>query len=212
MAAKNYVMPSLHFHLAVNQVKQTTIQMLEDIIAKTMKKWLRLPRSATRALLHHPAIISSVPQVSLAYKKAKISLLSALASTTNPIVDEVNDLFKDSKFQIRQGIPKETNGQLVAARWNPKRAKSLLSEESRTQWELKLVALKVQGKALEAIDLEKENKAWKRIADGLPSGQLSFILRACSDTLPTQFNLQRWKFQLQAKCFVTLEMPLYVTF
>ena len=107
---KNYVMPSLHFHLAVNQVKQTTIQMLEDIIAKTMKKWPRLPRSATRALLHHPAIISSVPQVSLAYNKAKISILSALASTTDPIVEEVNELFKDPKFQTRQGIPKETNG------------------------------------------------------------------------------------------------------
>ena len=65
---------------------------------------------------------------------------------------------------------------------------------------MKLLALKVQGKALEAIDLEKENKVWKRIADGLPSGQLSFILQACSDTLPTQVNLQRWKFQLQAKC------------
>ena len=64
--------------------------------------------------------------------------------------------------------------------------KSLLSEESRTQWELKLLALKVQGKALEAIDLEKENKVWKRIAGGLPSGQLSFILGVCSDTLPTQ--------------------------
>ena len=87
-----------------------------------MKKWLRLPRSATRALRHHPTIISSVPQVSLAYKKAKISILSALASTTDPIVEEVNELFKDPKFQTRQGIPKETNGQLVAARWNPKRA------------------------------------------------------------------------------------------
>ena len=136
----------------------------------------------------------------LAYKKAKISLLSALASTTNPIVEEANKLFKDPKFQIPQGIPKETNGQLMAARWNPKRAKSLLSEESRTQWELKLQALKVLGKALEAIDLEKENKVWKRIADCLPSGQLSFILQACSDALPTQVNLQRWKFQLQAKC------------
>ena len=166
---------SLHFCLVVNQVKQNTIQTMEDIIAKTMKKWLRLPKSVTSALLHHPAITSSVPQVSLTYKKANISLLSALASTTNPIVEKVNELFKDPKFQIRQGILKETNGQLVVVRWNPKRTKSLLSEESRIQWGLKLQALKVQGKALEAIDLERENKVCKRIADGLPSGQLSFI-------------------------------------
>ena len=33
--------------------------------------------------------------------------------------------------------------------------------------------------------------------DGLPAGQLSFILRAASDTLPTPLNL---KYRLDAKC------------
>ena len=31
--------------------------------------------------------------------------------------------------------------------------------------------------------------------DGLPSGQLSFMLKAGSDILPTSMNLQRYKIQ-----------------
>jgi len=43
-------------------------------------------------------------------------------------------------------------------------------------------------------------EVWKRIRDGLPAGQLSFLLRAASNTLPTPLNLRRWKIQCGAKC------------
>ena len=36
--------------------------------------------------------------------------------------------------------------------------------------------------------------------DGLPSGQLSFMLRAGSDTLPTPMNLQRYKISVSSHC------------
>ena len=50
------------------------------------------------------------------------------------------------------------------------------------------------------MELEAETKVWKRIVDGLPAGQLSFILRCSSDTLPTPTNLRRWKIQMSARC------------
>ena len=37
---------------------------------------------------------------------------------------------------------------------------------------------------------------------GLPSGQLSFILKAGSDTLPHPMNLRRWKIQCDSKCLL----------
>ena len=58
----------------------------------------------------------------------------------------------------------------------------------------------MQSKLTEAVNLEKESQVWKRIRDDLPAGQLSFILRAASDTLPTPLNLRRWKIQCRAKC------------
>ena len=36
--------------------------------------------------------------------------------------------------------------------------------------------------------------------DGMPSGQLSFMLKAGSDTLPTPMNLQRYKIQVSSHC------------
>ena len=36
--------------------------------------------------------------------------------------------------------------------------------------------------------------------DGLPKGQLSFLLRAGSDALPTPMNLHRWKFRVSQVC------------
>lgn len=47
--------------------------------------------------------------------------------------------------------------------------------------------------------LEEENRVWNRITDSLPPGQLSFILRAASDTLPTPVNLECWRYP-DSKC------------
>ena len=58
----------------------------------------------------------------------------------------------------------------------------------------------MQCKLTEAVKLEQESQVWKRIRDGLHVGQLSFILRAASDTLPTPLNLRHWKIQCGAKC------------
>ena len=39
--------------------------------------------------------------------------------------------------------------------------------------------------------LGEETKIWSRIVDGLLKGQLPFLLKAGSDTLPTPMNLYR---------------------
>ena len=76
--------------------------------------------------------------------------------------------------------------------------KSTLKEEVSRNWDEKLSKLSVQSKFLDACDLEKSNRVWSRILDGLPSKQLSFILRASSDTLPTLLNQRRWKMRFDA--------------
>ena len=67
-------------------------------------------------------------------------------------------------------------------------------------WDDNLHKLSVQSKFLNACDLEKSNRVWARILDGLPAKQLSFILRASSDTLPTPLNQRRWRMRVDAAC------------
>ena len=71
----------------------------------------------------------------------------------------------------------------------------------KQQWDKHLSTLEVQRKFGEIALLESENKTWKKIMlHGLLCGQLSFILKAGSDTLPHPLNLRRWKVQCDSKC------------
>jgi len=58
----------------------------------------------------------------------------------------------------------------------------------------------VQCKFSDAAFLETSNHLWNRLLLGFHPGQLSFILRASSDTLPTPMNLRRWKIQTSSSC------------
>jgi len=64
----------------------------------------------------------------------------------------------------------------------------------------KLNQLSVQRKFLAIAELEVQNKVWGRIQAGLPTGQLSFLVRAGSDTLPIPLNLKRWRMRVDSKC------------
>ena len=77
---------------------------------------------------------------------------------------------------------------------------SFSNETIRSHWGNKLMSLSVQGKLDQICQLEAQNKVWNRIIDGLPAGQLSFLLRAGSDTLPTPLHLRRWILCVDAKC------------
>ena len=67
-------------------------------------------------------------------------------------------------------------------------------------WNQKLSSLCVQNKFLIITEPEADNHFWRLIMDGMPSGQLSFMVKAGSDTLPTPMNLQRYKIQVLSHC------------
>ena len=52
------------------------------------------------------------------------------------------------------------------------------------------------NKMLSVTQLEDDNQVWKRVLQGLPAGQLIFLLRAGTDALPTPLNLQRWRWKM----------------
>ncbi len=58
----------------------------------------------------------------------------------------------------------------------------------------------MQRKHLDIIPLESDSHVWSRIMTSLPAGQLSFIIRAGIDCLPTPMTLCRWKYRTDSKC------------
>jgi len=72
---------------------------------------------------------------------------------------------------------------------------------STQKWDNHLQTLQVQKKVADVVELEKEHHSWRKIMrNGLTIGQLSFLLKAGSDTLPTLLNLRRMRIQHGSKC------------
>ena len=67
--------------------------------------------------------------------------------------------------------------------------------------------LSVQRKFLKVIELEGKNWVLKQILQGLLVGQLSSLMRADSDTIPTPLNLRKWIIQVDPKCCVCENQP-----
>ena len=207
-----YLIPAIHFQLMVNNIQQTTIATLENRIMKLIKKWLKLPRNATRAIIHHPSVIN-LPTISYQKNKAKLALLSTLTCSTDPAILELSSLIASQSYLENVGITKEMKSlhQMLDAGQGKKALKSairrhLLTEEKHT-WNKKLQSLEVQSKFSQVIKLEESTKLWGRIMDGLPGGQLPFLLKAGSDTLPTPMNLHRWRIQTSPACRLCKHSP-----
>ena len=164
--------------------------------------------STTIAVIHHPDVLG-VPFLPQLQSKAKLTFLSSVMSSDDPMIQEITNAALDEPTAGRMGVMSETLSlfNLVRVSIASISRKTLSSECRRVSddsikahWDNRLSTLSVQGKFHQVCHLEAQNKVWNRILDGLPAGQLSFLLRAGSDTLPTPLNLKRWRIRVDAKC------------
>ena len=79
-------------------------------------------------------------------------------------------------------------------------SKKMLSVDECSHYNDHLDTLPVQCKLKDSVSLEACCGTWNRLMLGFHPGQLSFILRAVPDALPTAVNLQQWHIQCNAKC------------
>ena len=80
-----------------------------------------------------------------------------------------------------------------------KASKAIWKRTNTQKWDDRPFKLTVQNMFAEACMLESKNKVRSKIQQGLPMGQLSFIFRAASNTLPTPINLDRWGYGTDPK-------------
>ena len=206
---RNYVVPSSRFFLAVEPISASGIRLIQRTATKFIKKWLRFPRNATQAILFHPQTLNC-PHLPTERLKAKVSQLATIYTSKDTRIQELHFELSTLSFMKALHISKEAVNTLRSAQSSisglpnvkhlNKLANASITSNLASYWNTHLSSLSVQNKLSESIKLELENQVWKRIRDGLPAGQLSLILRAASDTLPTALNLQPWKIQCVAKC------------
>ena len=206
---KNYLAPSLFFLLAVDAIPESTIKSLQNSATRFIKKWLNLPRCATPAAIFHPEVLN-LPFLPHLRERAKLAFVSQIEASKDPYIRQALDILNLPEYRNAQSIPPCVISTLQAAKQSissitprmsiKKTAKILLKDHHIQQWNSALDQLTVQSKFKDVVMLEEENKTWNRLLTALPVGQLSFILRAGMDCLPTPLNLRRLRYQVDSAC------------
>ncbi|XP_065907873.1 uncharacterized protein [Dysidea avara] len=207
---RNYVLSIIRFHLTVDSVGPSTINKMENLATKYLKRWLCLPRSATRVILNYPGVCC--PSVRSISKQCKLSLLANISSSSDLMIKELalqvdlssNFLQINSSHQELLNEARAQLDSIPTARKLYTASKHLAISRELTLCKEKLDTLSVQCKFESSAVLEADSKLWNRLLLGFHPGQLSFVLRASSDTLPTPLNLRRWHIQTGATCSLCL--------
>ena len=86
---KNYLAPSLHFHLVVDLVKKDSISKIQGKVTKFIKKCLNLPKCCTLALVFHPDVLKLpfLPHCQESAKKLML-MITAAEPSKEPLVKE----------------------------------------------------------------------------------------------------------------------------
>ena len=128
-------------------------------------------------------------------------VLNCIPTLTSPtfldasnIPRETWEVFKEAtdRYHVEHSAPKPN--QVVA------KCKEAINEHYIYEWEAHLKTLTVQGNLLDILPLGKDNHLWQRLLTGMPAGQISFVLRASLDCLPSPNTLVRWGYSLCKKC------------
>lgn len=198
---KSYLAPSIQFHLSVDKISANVTQRRATSL---LKKWLKIPRCATLAVLFHPEILN-IPYLPHLLQKSKLRFLSLPSLSHDHNVKSLSTLISDPKFLESENIPPKVT-EIISTSNPPSKLSELrlLFKRLRVshifEWNSSLESLTVQNKLLDIIPLESDSKVWSRVITALPAGQLSFIIRAGIDCLPTPMTLCRWKYRTDSSC------------
>ena len=207
-----YLLPSIHFHLMVNDIPKSHIYSLQRKLTRTLKKWLNLPRCATPSILFHPNGLN-LKFLPTFHEEAKMSLLSTVHHSPDPQVLECLPSLQDPSSQkasfldpktvkIFQEAVRQCQSESLPPKKSAvmKKAKALSRKKQINEWESHLSSLTVQNALLDIFAIGAEDNIWQQLLIGMPASQLSFVLRASCDSLPCPNTLVRWGYSLSKKC------------
>ena len=200
---KSYLIPSILFNLTVDRISAATSKKIQLKSTSYLKKWLRLPRCVTISALFHPDVLN-LPYLPHKLEKCKLRFLAPISLSIDHNVQSLTFLINDPQFLQDEELPPNSVTTLplctISKKSDLKRLYRMLQDRQIEAWTDHLESLSVQNKLLGLIPLEAESKVWSRILTSLPAGQLSFLIRAGIDCLPTPMTLSRWKYQCDTSC------------
>jgi len=103
-----FLIPSFHFVVSVDVIPESSIKKVQSQCTRKIKDWLGLTRGVTNAVIHHPNVID-IPTIAEYHTKAKLTCLSSILTSKDPMISEISELLLDQDFTRSQRIPSEVN-------------------------------------------------------------------------------------------------------
>lgn len=145
---RNFLVPSLFFHLSVNLFNASAINKMQAKATRFLKKWLHLPRCATLSILFNPDVLH-LPYLPHLIEKAKLKCLTSITSSLDPLTDIVQQslciphscvsLFSAVVRSVQEESP--TRSKTIKSK-----CESTLSKSESTHWNGKLDDLIVNSR------------------------------------------------------------------
>ncbi|KAJ8403133.1 hypothetical protein AAFF_G00360490 [Aldrovandia affinis] len=213
------LLPRLMWPLTVYEIPMTKVEKLERTVSSYIKKWLGLPRCLSNIGLYgHGALELPVSSLTEEYKCTKVRLNMTLTESQDGMIQAAaprlatgrkwmpSEAVQQAKSALRHGdiVGQVQHGRggfgLGASRptWHKATStqrRKLVVSQVRHQEEAdrcaKAVSQSKQGQWTSWENLEHRKLTWKDLWE-MEGRQISFIIRATYDVLPTPKNLHQW--------------------
>ncbi|XP_065903961.1 uncharacterized protein [Dysidea avara] len=201
---KNFVSSVLHFYFAVERFTVSSITPAHSSILKFMKSWLNFPRNCNPGTVFHLDVLN-LPFLPHLKQSSKLSYILAIERSVDPLIVELQYSVLANSPDVsptvlnRISAAKASVANVLSATLK-NHARHDLRHTHVDYWESKFETLTVQNKCLDIVTLEQACPLWKRLMYGFPEKQLSFLLHAGCDTLPTPMNLAMRNIITSPKC------------
>uniref|UniRef100_A0A3B1JD36 Reverse transcriptase domain-containing protein n=1 Tax=Astyanax mexicanus TaxID=7994 RepID=A0A3B1JD36_ASTMX len=213
------LLPRLMWPLTVYEVPMTKVEKLERTVSSYIKKWLGLPRCLSNInLFGHGALDLPISSLTEEFKCTKVRLNMTLTDSQDERIQLAaprlatgkkwtpSEAIEQAKSALRHG---DIVGQVQHGRggiglgtsrptWHkatPTEKRKLVVAEVRHQEEAnrrtKAVSQAKQGQWTSWEGLGQRKISWRDLWE-MEGSQISFIVRATYDVLPTPTNLRQW--------------------
>ena len=204
-----YFLPSLRFHLTVNDLAKTHLDKLDAIARRSLKKWAGIPHPGSVAFLHMPQglDIKSIPDLYLeSHALAHVSTRLKGDEKVNKCLD--NRLDRELGWSKKHSFVVDCESLYANAsadhvengRSIKDNVKRTLKDNTSALWHNHVKSLSVQGRTLELLALENNCTHWKSIIYDLPQNICKFVINSLTDTLNHNSNLVRWGKKTTDRC------------
>jgi hypothetical protein len=203
-----YVLPSLRFHLTVNDLCSTHLDTLDKISNRFIKKWFGIPHPGSLAFIFMPngLNIKSISKLylechAITHISARLKGDKLVNHCLDSKIERENGWVRKKSIAVEcENIYTNVKGSSEKPNTMKSMAKDLISNSIASFWKNHVQSLVVQGRFLELLSLESTCVHWRSIIFNLPERVCKFLVNSVTDSLNTRANLLRWGKSSTNKC------------